>query len=150
VLLYRATPDNWFVINDGTPKPSVVLGVSGSVLPLASRHACPCIQAPNSQRQPITVRWCACHSPCNLIAQSQHSTLIALLCSKPHELVHLEAAAARHVPLIKRFTGGGTGAPLALADGLLADTRSSFHSHNRTSMLSVMFCSRRCQMTVSY
>ncbi|EFN56808.1 hypothetical protein CHLNCDRAFT_144336 [Chlorella variabilis] len=52
-----ATTHNWFVINDGTPQPSVVLGVSG----------------------------------------------------KAHELVHLAAAAARRVPLIRRFTGGGTG-----------------------------------------
>lgn len=54
--LLRATTHNWFVINDGTPQPSVVLGVSG----------------------------------------------------KAHELVHLAAAAARRVPLIRRFTGGGT------------------------------------------
>lgn len=32
-------------------------------------------------------------------------------CRKPHQLVHLEAAAARGVALIRRFTGGGTGAP---------------------------------------
>ncbi|KAL4419332.1 hypothetical protein ABPG77_006020 [Micractinium sp. CCAP 211/92] len=54
--LLRATPHNWFVLNDGTPDPTVVLGVSG----------------------------------------------------KPAELVHLLPAAQRGIPLIKRFTGGGT------------------------------------------
>lgn len=54
--LLRATPHNWFVLNDGTPDPAVVLGVSG----------------------------------------------------KPSELVHLPLAAQQRVPLIKRFTGGGT------------------------------------------
>ena len=39
----------------------------------------------------------------------------ALRRSKPEELVHLEAAAAQHVPLIKRFTGGGTGACMGAA-----------------------------------
>lgn len=29
--------------------------------------------------------------------------------SKPHELVHLGSAAQQRIPLIKRFTGGGTG-----------------------------------------
>ncbi|KAI7842817.1 hypothetical protein COHA_003563 [Chlorella ohadii] len=54
--LLRATQHNWFVMNDGTPQPAIVLGVSG----------------------------------------------------KPHQLVHLEAAAAHGVALIRRFTGGGT------------------------------------------
>ncbi|KAL4423656.1 hypothetical protein ABPG75_000957 [Micractinium tetrahymenae] len=54
--LLRATPHNWFVLNDGTLDPTVVLGVSG----------------------------------------------------KPDQLVHLPLAAQQRVPLIKRFTGGGT------------------------------------------
>ncbi|KDD75546.1 hypothetical protein H632_c624p1 [Helicosporidium sp. ATCC 50920] len=72
--LMRATKDNWFVINDGTPDPAIVLGISG----------------------------------------------------KPEELVHTEAAAAAGVPLVKRFTGGGT----VLVDqdtiftGLVMGTRS--------------------------
>lgn len=54
--LLRATHHNWFVLNDGTPQPAIVLGVSG----------------------------------------------------KPRQLVHLAAAAAHGVALIRRFTGGGT------------------------------------------
>lgn len=33
----RATKHNWFVVNDGTPQPSIVLGVSGWV---ARGHSC--------------------------------------------------------------------------------------------------------------
>lgn len=54
--LLRNSLDNWFVVNDGTPVPAIVLGISG----------------------------------------------------KPVELVQLESANAADVPLIKRFTGGGT------------------------------------------
>ena len=51
--------------------------------------------------------------------------------SKPHELVHLEAAAAAGVQLIRRFTGGGTGEGVLLlarvrgGRPLPADTPSS-------------------------
>lgn len=27
--LFRATDENWFIVNDGTPEPAVVLGISG-------------------------------------------------------------------------------------------------------------------------
>lgn len=27
--LLRASSDNWFIVNDGTPDPAVVLGISG-------------------------------------------------------------------------------------------------------------------------
>lgn len=39
-LLCRATTHNWFVINDGTPQPSVVLGVSGWAPPAAQLLQC--------------------------------------------------------------------------------------------------------------
>jgi len=29
--LFRSNPENWFVINDGVPDPTIVLGISGCV-----------------------------------------------------------------------------------------------------------------------
>jgi lipoate-protein ligase A len=54
--LLRNTKSNWLLINNGTCKPAIVLGISG----------------------------------------------------KPSKLVHVENAEGAGVPLIKRFTGGGT------------------------------------------
>lgn len=54
--LYRASTDNWLLINDGADAAAIVLGISG----------------------------------------------------KPHELVKVRAAHRAQVPLIKRFSGGGT------------------------------------------
>jgi lipoate-protein ligase A len=54
--LLRNTKINWLVINDGTVKPAVVLGISGD----------------------------------------------------PHKLVHIDSAREAGVPLVKRFSGGGT------------------------------------------
>lgn len=54
--LFRAHPEDWFVINDGVAQPAIVLGISG----------------------------------------------------KPQDMVHVKSARSLNVPLIRRFTGGGT------------------------------------------
>ncbi|KAG7672404.1 hypothetical protein Ndes2526B_g09084 [Nannochloris sp. 'desiccata'] len=54
--LFRSHPGNWFVINDGVPDPTIVLGISG----------------------------------------------------KPEELINLREASTANIPLLRRFTGGGT------------------------------------------
>ena len=106
----RASDQNWFVVNDGTPLPAIVLGVSGygREVGLLSVAAC-CLHAAIAP----TVTTClppACH-----LLHAPRTAPPALRRSKPEELVHLEAAAAQHVPLIKRFTGGGTGACMGAA-----------------------------------
>ncbi|XP_051131521.1 uncharacterized protein LOC127251726 [Andrographis paniculata] len=54
--LLRTTSDNWFIINDGTIDPTIVMGISG----------------------------------------------------KPKELIHIDSVIRDDVPVIRRFTGGGT------------------------------------------
>ncbi len=82
--LLRADAGNWCILNDGSATPAVVLGISG------------CARGPGGYR---TLR--------TLLPLYTRVTR-ALPCRKPGELVHEAAAAAAGVPLIKRFSGGGT------------------------------------------
>lgn len=55
--------------------------------------------------------------------------------SKPQELVHVEAAAAAGVPLIKRFTGGGTVVVDRWAEALLGAARLPYATGNLAPLL---------------
>lgn len=84
--LFRAHSDNWFVLNDGVAEPAIVLGISGWVLLLYYSAG-------------------VFNIKCTL---DDHMSIVPLLSRKPNEMVHLERAAAAGVPIIRRFTGGGT------------------------------------------
>jgi len=53
--LLRADAGNWFLLNDGTPEPAVVMGISGCVqqcsdrCPLSQGSACMCMHEPRAR-----------------------------------------------------------------------------------------------------
>lgn len=111
--LMRASAANWLLINDGVPAPAIVLGISGYGAPwdrcLQSGSGWGCRQrfelgglrqahlAGAPAAGPLT------RSPHQCMQLHPHKQR-----SKPRELVHGAAAAAAGVPLLRRFTGGGT------------------------------------------
>jgi lipoate-protein ligase A len=79
--LLRSTSHNWLLINDGTPKATIVMGISGCA--------------------DVAVAFCVA-----LI----HSGCLMTVCfvRQVPELVDVQQAQQQQLQLIKRFTGGGT------------------------------------------
>lgn len=84
--LLRATSQNWFLINEGTPAPSIVMGVSG------------CVGAGDLPDRLL------------FLLQTRPDTTHARNwdCRKVEELIRVDQARNRQLGVIKRFTGGGT------------------------------------------
>ena len=85
--LLRGAGGGWLAVHDGVADAAVVLGISG------------CVWEEAGHRGGGVVPLC-------LLSRSHPSLLFSL--SKPADLVHEPAAAAVAVPLIRRFSGGGT------------------------------------------
>jgi len=98
--LFRSHPGHWFVINDGVPDPTIVLGISGCVsMVIFFSFYCLLAFPSSSNLTPYK------HSRS---ANTSKSIPNLTECSKPEELINLKEASTANIPLLRRFTGGGT------------------------------------------
>ncbi|TQD79194.1 hypothetical protein C1H46_035232 [Malus baccata] len=92
--LLRTSSENWCIINDGTNDPAIVMGVSGSkhvddVVVICPRYECHA--------------W----SIVDLFSKLHDSGYVHSL-RKPAELLEIDLVLRDQIPVIRRFTGGGT------------------------------------------
>jgi lipoate-protein ligase A len=87
--LLRRTSDNWCVVNDGTAPPTIVMGVSGYVLFVLVSNL------------PLLAHAC-------LVEFGLFTWFPCADNRKVSELVEIQPVLQDRVPVIRRFSGGGT------------------------------------------
>ncbi|KAK2996147.1 hypothetical protein RJ639_029419 [Escallonia herrerae] len=100
--LLRNSSDNWCIINDGTNSPAIVMGLSGRMR---------CQGAARQLAVTVCLRWTGATLG-ELAAQMATTGIVGEpgdgAPRKPSELVEIRSVLRDQIPVIRRFTGGGT------------------------------------------
>lgn len=103
--LLRTTSLNWCLINEGTSPPAIVMGISGYGQSLARQSLC-C--KPLSAQQQTYVGFTLLFTGMEIHDHDQQNKRLGSWCRKPQELLDVNSVIRDGVPVIRRFSGGGT------------------------------------------